>query len=247
MPGMEAQLAAVLHDQDGAARHFAAGAAGGRDGNQRQHGIGDAGRAAFDGGVLRQRSGVRGRDGNALGAVDGGAAADGNETVTALAARHFHAGQHRGLGGVGADLIEDGEGLPCEHRFDLVQQPCGAHTRIGHDQRLAHADAGDFGGQLGQGTVCQVDVGDVLDQGHAGNKVEVVRRPLYDGPAALALGNFPSVGCGPKSFRAQRYIGIFSDTAHHPRNLHCVATPFIRHQPCGKNAKCSGSFSSPSL
>ena len=190
MPGMEAQLAAVLHDQDGAARHFAAGAAGGRDGNQRQHGIGDAGRAAFDGGVLRQRSGVRGRDGNALGAVDGGAAADGNETVTALAARHFHAGQHRGLGGVGADLIEDGEGLPCEHRFDLVQQPCGAHTRIGHDQRLAHADAGDFGGQLGQGTVCQMDVGDVLDQGHAGNRnggreASTLRRACGLGPRQL--------------------------------------------------------------
>ena len=187
---MEAQLAAVLHDQDGAACHFAAGATGGGDGSQRQHGIGDAGRAAFDGGVLRERPGVRGRDGNPLGAVDGGAAADGDEAVTALAARHFHAGQYRGLGGVGADLIEDGEGLPCEHRFDLVQQPCGAHTRIGHDQRLAHADAGDFGGQLGQGTVCQMDVGDVLDQGHAGNRnggreASTLRRACGLGPRQL--------------------------------------------------------------
>ncbi|MCY1356613.1 hypothetical protein D9M68_602120 [compost metagenome] len=70
VPRMEAQLAPVVENDDRAARHFAAGARGGRHGDQRRGLFGDFGAAAFDGGIGGQLARVRGEDGDALGQVD---------------------------------------------------------------------------------------------------------------------------------------------------------------------------------
>mgnify|MGYP006159245691 CR=1 FL=1 len=52
VPAMEAKLAMVVHNDDGTPRHFTAGAARSRYRNQGSDFVGDAGRAALDGGVV---------------------------------------------------------------------------------------------------------------------------------------------------------------------------------------------------
>ena len=52
VPAMEAKLAMVIHNDDGTPRHFTAGAARSRYRNQGSDFVGDAGRAALDGGVV---------------------------------------------------------------------------------------------------------------------------------------------------------------------------------------------------
>ncbi len=78
MPRVKAEFATVIHNQNGASRNFATRACGGGHGNEWRYGGGYFGRAAFDGGVGFKRTFVGGQYGNAFGAVDGRAAAQGN-------------------------------------------------------------------------------------------------------------------------------------------------------------------------
>ena len=83
-PAVEPQLASVVHDDDGAARYFAAGACGGGHCNQRQHPVSDLGTAAFNGGVGLERAFVRGGNANAFGQVQAGAATQAHQAIAAF-------------------------------------------------------------------------------------------------------------------------------------------------------------------
>ena len=84
MPAVKAQLAAVVDDDDRAARDLAAGACGRGHGDQRSDPFADLRAAAFDRRVGRERSGMRRRDRHALGEVDAGAATDRDQAVAAF-------------------------------------------------------------------------------------------------------------------------------------------------------------------
>jgi hypothetical protein len=138
---VKAQLAVVVHDDDGAARHLAAGAAGGGHGDQGRGALGDARRAAFDGGVVLERPLVGGRNGDALGAVDGRAAAHGDQAIAALGLVHRHGSAHGGFGRVGRRLVEHRHGQAGQGVQRLLQHARGLHAGVGDDQRARDAHA----------------------------------------------------------------------------------------------------------
>jgi hypothetical protein len=63
--------------------------------------------------------------------------------------------------------VEDGHGRrACERRDDLVEDAGRADARIGHDQRPADADALAFAGQQPDGAALELDLRNVVDEGH---------------------------------------------------------------------------------
>ena len=68
---MKTQLSVVVHNEDGAACHFAACAAGGQHGNQGRYALCNEIRTALDGGVVGERTGVSRRNRHAFSTVDG--------------------------------------------------------------------------------------------------------------------------------------------------------------------------------
>ena len=165
-PAVETQLAVVVDDDDGAARHLAAGAAGGRHGDQRRHAVGDLRRATLDGGVGRERAFVRGGNRHALGAVDGRAAADCDQPVATAGVVGLDGGAHGGLGRVGRRLVEHRDFEPAQRIERLLQDAGGTHAGVGHDQRAGDADAGTFGCEQTDCAEFELDLGQVLDEGH---------------------------------------------------------------------------------
>ncbi len=139
VPGVKAQLAVVVHDDDGAARHFAAGAAGGGHRDQRRDPVGDARRAAFDGGVVGERAFVGRRDRHALGTIDGRAAAHGDQAVAAVGLVHLHRRAHRRFGGIGRRLVEHRDRQAGQGVQRLLQHPRRLDAGIGHEQRPGDA------------------------------------------------------------------------------------------------------------
>jgi hypothetical protein len=79
---------------------------------------------------------------------------------------HSHGGAHRRFGGVRGRLVEHRVRDVAQRGKGFVQDACGAHARIGDDQRLAHANALALGAQERDGAKVQVDLGDVVDKGH---------------------------------------------------------------------------------
>ena len=166
MPAVKAQLAVVVHDDDGPARHLAACAAGGGHGNQWCHALADARRAAFNRGVVRQRSLVRGGNGHALGAVDGAAAAYGNQAVAALGFVDFSGCTHGRFRGVAGGLVKHRVGQVAQCIQGFLQNACCLHAGVGHDQGLADAHACAFLAQQLDGAKVELDLGDVIDKSH---------------------------------------------------------------------------------
>ncbi|MDT4865333.1 hypothetical protein FQZ97_1001290 [compost metagenome] len=118
---------------------------------------------------------MRGGDGHALGAVDGGAAAHGDEAVAAAAAVQLDGGAHRGLGRVGGRLVEHrdleiGDGVE-----RLLQHAGRAHAGVGDDQGAVDADARALARQELDGAEFELDLGEVLDEGHEGERPRAVR------------------------------------------------------------------------
>src|SRR3954447_589153 len=98
---MKTELAVIVDDDDGATCDLAAGAAGGGYGNQRCDLVRDARRAAFDGGIAGEGAIVRRGDRDALGAVDRGTAAHGDEPVATLGLVDVGCSAHRGFRRIG--------------------------------------------------------------------------------------------------------------------------------------------------
>jgi hypothetical protein len=137
-------------------------------------------RAAFDGGVGLQRAFVRGGNGHALGAVDGRAAAHGDQAVAALRVVDRHGGAHGGFGGVGGGLVIHGHGQAGQGVQRLLQDAGGLDAGVGHDQRAADAHALALGGQQVDGAKVDLDLGQVVDECHG-----CLRVALYDASFAL--------------------------------------------------------------
>jgi len=174
---MKAQLASVVHDHDGATRHFAAGAGRGGDRDQRQHRLGDARAAALDRGVVLEGARMAPQDSHALGQVHAGAAADRDQAVATLFFQHSEGRTHARLGGVALGAIEDRIRQVPERSLGLGQQAGGAHARIGDDQRAGDADTLALGGQHADGAEIKVDVGQVAYEGHGQKRVNGWRMP----------------------------------------------------------------------
>ena len=158
----------VVHDEDGAARHLAAGAAGGGHGDDRGDAFGNARRSAFNRGVGAEWAFVCGRNRNALGAVDGGAATDRNQAVAAIGLVHLRGGAHRRFGRVGGGLVKHGDGQAGQGVQRFLQHACGLDARIGDDQRAADADAFALLFEQLDSAKLELNLGDVVDEGHGG-------------------------------------------------------------------------------
>ena len=138
VPAVEAELAAVVDDDDRAARDLAAGAGGGRHRDQRRAPVGDLRAAAFDGGVGLERAIVRRRDRDALGAdrcssrrrraIRPSQCSSRNTLVAARTAASV------GLDGVSSYTAC---GMAPSAATRAVEQAGGAHAGVGDDQRLA--------------------------------------------------------------------------------------------------------------
>ena len=135
MPGMETELAAVVDDDDGAARDLAAGAGRRRNRNQRRHLAANARTASFDSRAVCQRSGMGGRDRHCLGQVDRRAAAERNQAVGAVPGVPLHGLAHCGFGGVRRRAVVDGNAKVVERRGQSLQQPGGDHAAVRADER----------------------------------------------------------------------------------------------------------------
>lgn len=166
VPGVKAELAPVLDDEDGAARHLAAGAAGGGHGHDGGDFVGDAVAAAFDGGVVPEWAGMGGGDGNALGAIDGRAAAHGDQAIAAVLLVKLGGRAHGRFGGVGRRLGKNDEKPVSELLADGFDDARVDDARVGDDQRALHADALALQGKLRNGAEIELDLGDVVDEGH---------------------------------------------------------------------------------
>ena len=116
-PGVKTEFAVVVDDDDGATRHLTARAAGGGDGNDRRDTVSDAGRATFNGRVVRERSLMGGGNRHAFGAVNGRATAHRNQAVTALRFVDLGGSANGRLGRVGRRLVKHGHA----HAWQRVQ------------------------------------------------------------------------------------------------------------------------------
>ena len=106
------------------------------------------------------------RDGNAFGAVNRGAAAHRNQTITALCPVKRGGRPDCGFGGVGRGLVKDGCGHVPQSFQSPLQDTGGLDARIGHDQRAANADALALAAQQAQCATFKLDLGQVLNQSH---------------------------------------------------------------------------------
>jgi hypothetical protein len=163
---VEAQLATVVDDHDGAARHLAARARGGGHGDQRHRAVGDQRAAALDGRVGLQRPFVRGGYRHALGQIDAAAAAHGDQAVAGFAAVDGHRVAHRGFGGVAGRAVEHGVRQVAQGVQRHLQHTGGTHAGVGDDQWSLDADAHALAGQQAHDAGVNVDLGQVQDAGH---------------------------------------------------------------------------------
>ena len=166
VPRMKTQFASVVHNQYGTARYLAAGAAGGGHGDDGRHPLADAGRAAFDGGVVGEWPLVRGCDGHALCAVDGAAATQGDQAVAGVSAVDGGGGAHGGLGRVRRGLVKHRHRPARQDIERPLQQTGGLDAGVSHHQRAADADALALLPEQGERAKVELDLGDVVDEGH---------------------------------------------------------------------------------
>ena len=166
VPAVKAQLAVVVDDDDGAARYLAAGAAGGGHGNDGRYRLGDAGRAAFDGGIGGQWPGVGGGNRYALGTVNRAAPAHGDQPVAALLLVELGGRAHGGLGGVAGCGIKDGHGHIAQGIQCFLQHACCFDASIGHHQGVGDAHALALLRQQAHGAKVELNLRDVVDKSH---------------------------------------------------------------------------------
>ena len=167
MPGVETQLAPVVHDHDSPACHFTAGARRGRYGNQRRHGGADFGRAALNRGVGGQRAGMGRCNGHAFGAVDRRAAADRNQAVALVGVVDRHRRAHSRFVGVGGRLVKHCHGHSGQRAQRFLQDASRCDAGVGNDQGAPDAGFGAFLSQGAEDAEIDLDGGDVEDVGHA--------------------------------------------------------------------------------
>ena len=109
---------------------------------------------------------MRGRNRDALGAVNGRATAHGDQAVATLGLEHLDSGAHCRFCGVGWRLVKHGH-LHAGHGIQhLLQHASGLDALIGYHQRAGDADALALLGQQRGGAVVDLDLGDVVDESH---------------------------------------------------------------------------------
>ncbi len=175
VPGVETQFAAIVDDDDGAARHLAAGASRGGDGNQGQHLRCDATRSTLDGGVGGQGSRVGGGNRHAFGAVDGGPSPQSNDAVTSLRLAQGGGRPDRRLGGVGGGGVKHRAGKTVQGVQCFVQQTSGFDARVGHDQGSMDAIFLAFVAEVFQSARFDVDLREIDETGHGQRAYERCR------------------------------------------------------------------------
>ena len=171
MPGVKAQFAVVVHDDDRPTRHLTARAAGGGDCNQGRHPFGDSRGAAFNGGVVGQRPFVRCGNGHAFGAINGAAAAHSNQAIATLCLVNRRGGAHGGLGRVGGRLVKHSHRHARQRVQRLLQNAGRLDPRVGDDQRAADARVITRFSQQGDGAKFKLDLGQVANEGHGCSRV----------------------------------------------------------------------------
>ena len=162
----DADLAPVVQNDDGAAPYFAAGARRGGHGNDGQGGGSDLERAALDQRKLAQRACMAGRYRHRLGQVNRRAAAHGDDAVAILAAQRLDSSTHRRLRRVGRRAVEHAKTGSTQRLFDLVDDACGLHPFVGHDQRIGNTQRLAHIFQFRQHTGAKAHFGHIVDQSH---------------------------------------------------------------------------------
>jgi hypothetical protein len=109
---------------------------------------------------------MRGGNGHALGAVDGAAAAHGDQAVAALLPVEGSGCAYGGLGGIGGRLVEDGMRQVAQCVQRLLQHAGRLDALVGDDQRPRDAHALALLAQQPHGAEVELDLGDVVDEGH---------------------------------------------------------------------------------
>ncbi|MNT38523.1 hypothetical protein D3C72_1747190 [compost metagenome] len=138
---------------------------------------------------MGQRALVRGGNRNALGTVDGRAAANGNQAVAALGLVHVHRRAHGGLGGVRWRLVKDGHGHAGQGVQCFLQHTGGFYAGVRHDQRARDSDAFAFLLEQLDGAEFELDLGDVVDECHGATGCVKESASDYDSPPALRATN----------------------------------------------------------
>jgi hypothetical protein len=168
-----ADLAAIVEDEDRAPAHFAAGAGSRRDGDDGGRARGDAIGPAFDDGKALQRAVVCGADGHAFGQIDGRAAAHGDDAIAIALLVRADRLAHGSLVRVRRSAVINGNGACMPERVeDGVDDAGRLHAPVRHDQRTA--DANPFALLLEQadGAELELDLGNVIDEGHGNQRKE---------------------------------------------------------------------------
>ncbi len=163
---MKTQLTSVFDDQGRPARHLAAAAGGGRHGDQRRHGVGNAIAAPFDRRIARQPTRVRGGERRAFREIDGRTSTHGDQSVAIMVPVARRGGHDHGLGRVGGRVVEHGNVARAEHVQRALHKARRDDALVRDDQRAADTDPRAFRGQSGERIVAEVDVGQVVDVGH---------------------------------------------------------------------------------
>ena len=100
-------------------------------------------------------------------------------------------GAHCGLGGVGRRLVEDGMGQIAQGVQCLLQHPGRLHALVRHDQGFADAHALALLAQQAHGAEVELDLGDVIDEGHGNTGKQKVsgagQEKQGPGPAGLLI------------------------------------------------------------
>ncbi|MCY1439121.1 hypothetical protein D9M71_553420 [compost metagenome] len=161
-------LAPVLEYQDGTAPDLAPRAGRGRHRNHRRGCRGDPGQAALDHRKALQRAVVPGTHSHPLGQVDCRATANGDDAITAICLEHGHGLTHGMLVGVGWRTVVDRQlcGGAAEGVQRRIDDTGGTHATVGHDQRPGYTNALTFGRQARNDADVELNLGDVVDQGH---------------------------------------------------------------------------------
>ena len=109
---------------------------------------------------------MRHRNGHAFGAIDGGSAAHGNQTIAAIGLVNLGGSPNCRLCRVGGRLVKNSH-LNTRQRIQcLLQNTCSLDTLVGHDKGFVNTDPLALLLQKLNGAEIDLNLGDVIDEGH---------------------------------------------------------------------------------
>ena len=166
MPGVEAEFALVINNQNRPTSDFTTCAAGGGHSDQRCGSISNQQRTAFDGRVGGEWTFVRRGNRHAFGAVDRRAAAHCDQAIAVVGFVACRSGTHSCFSWIRRCLVKHRHGHARQIVQGFLQNACSLDPLVCDDQWTADAHALTFLLEQFDGASFKLNVRHIINKGH---------------------------------------------------------------------------------